>query len=75
MEKIRTCEYTGEKDIFFPLMGFKIVAAEDATTSEGGEGVILKLANEYGVAIDICFLDESVSVSEPYAIENMKGEK
>ena len=69
MKKIRTCEYTGEKDIFFPLMGFKVVDVEDATTSEGGEAVILKFVNERGVAIDICFLDAMVTVSEPYAIE------
>nr|DAZ78147.1 MAG TPA: hypothetical protein [Caudoviricetes sp.] len=69
MEKIRTCEYTGEKDIFFPLIGFKVVDVEDATINEGGEVVILKFANKHGVAIDICFLDAMVTVSEPYAIE------
>ena len=53
MEKIRTCEYTGEKDIFFPLIGFKVVDVEDATINEGGEVVILKFANKHGVAIDI----------------------
>ena len=70
MKKIRTCEYTGEKDIFFPLMGFKVVDVEDATTSEGGEAVILKFVNERGVAIDICFLDAMVTVSEPYIFDS-----
>ena len=68
MKNIISHDYTGEKETFVPLIGFKVVRVENASTN--GEATVLTLVNEHHVAIDITVSDESVFVSESYAVKD-----
>jgi hypothetical protein len=71
MKNIISHDYTGEKEIFVPLIGFKVVDAKSVETDGDLEEVtVLTLVNEHHVAIDITVSDESVSVSESYAVKD-----
>lgn len=71
MKNIISHGYTGEKEIFVPLIGFKVVDAKSVETDGDLEEVtVLTLVNEHHVAIDITVSDESVSVSESYAVKD-----
>ena len=71
MKNIISHDYTGEKEIFVPLIGFKVVDVKSVETDgDLGEVTVLTLVNEHHVAIDITVSDESVSVSESYAVKD-----
>lgn len=71
MKNIISHDYTGEKEIFVPLIGFKVVDAKSVETDGDLEEVtVLTLVNEHHVAIDITVSDEGVSVSESYAVKD-----
>ena len=71
MKIITSREYAGEKETFAPLIGFKVVRVEHGSTNGDLEEVtVLTLVNEHHVAIDITVSDESVSVSESYAVKD-----
>lgn len=71
MKNIISHDYTGEKETFVPLIGFKVVRVENASTNgDLGEATVLTLVNEHHVAIDITVSDESVFVSESYAVKD-----
>ena len=58
MKNIISHDYTGEKETFVPLIGFKVVRVENASTNgDLGEATVLTLVNEHHVAIDITVSD------------------
>ena len=71
MKTIINREYAGEKEAFAPLIGFKVVSVEDGPTNgDFGDITVLTLVNEHHVAIDVTISDESVFVSESYAVKD-----
>lgn len=71
MKNIISREYAGEKDIFVPLIGFK-VADVRSTETDGDLGAVtvITFVNEHHVAIDVTVSDENVFVSESYAVKD-----
>ena len=71
MKIITSREYAGEKDILVPLVGFKVVSVENGSDKGDLEGAtVLTLVNEHHVAIDVTISDETVFVSESYAVKD-----
>ena len=71
MKNITSHEYAGEKEIFVPLIGFKVVDVRSKETDgDLGEVTVLTLVNEHHVAIDVTISDENVFVSESYAVKD-----
>ena len=71
MKNITSHEYAGEKEIFVPLIGFKVVdVRNEETDGDLGEVTVLTLVNGHHVAIDVTISDENVFVSESYAVKD-----
>ena len=71
MKNIISHDYTGEKETFVPLIGFKVVRVENASTNgDLGEATVLTLVNEHHVAIDVTISDEAIWISEPHAVKD-----
>jgi hypothetical protein len=71
MKNIISHEYAGEKEIFIPLIGFKVADVKSVETDgDLGEVTVLTLVNEHHVAIDVTISDENVFVSESYAVKD-----
>lgn len=71
MKNIISHGYAGEKEIFIPLIGFKVADVKSVETDgDLGEVTVLTLVNEHHVAIDVTISDENVFVSESYAVKD-----
>lgn len=61
--------YGDNSEIFKSLFGFEIADVQERHTNEGDEDVtIIKCVNKHNVEIDILIQENTVSITEPFAV-------